>query len=180
MKHSLTDKMLLFLSDFIDAYDHFIGFHYIPPFIKRLPKKHQDRIWMEQYLSDKHKRQKIHSALSDLKRRGFLQKKIFKKSQGLILTPKAMEKISLLKEIKREKLPLGQQLLLFFDIPEKDRSVRDMFRKKLKNMGFEQLQKSTWITSFNVTHDVKEIIKNNHLDDCVQMLIVKNIKLLLS
>lgn len=178
MKYTFTDKILLLLSDFTDTYDHFIGFHYIPPFIKGLPKKHPDRKWMEKYLNHKHKRQKIHSTLANLKRRGFLQKKIFQNSYGFVLSPKAKEKISFLKnKTNKEKLPQGQQLLLFFDIPENKRLSRDTFRQSLKNLGFEQLQRSAWITSYNVVQNVKEIIKEKNLNDYVQILIVKNTKL---
>lgn len=179
MYHSLSDKMLLFLADFFDTTEHVFSFHYIPPFLKGVPKKYENRRWMEEFLEDKNKRQKIHSALANLKRRGYLQKQKFEKSYGFILTPKAQKKIfSLqLKIQKREKFPHNEQLMIFFDIPERFKYKREMLRNKLKDLGFDQLQKSIWITSNNVTKDIWSIVKDFDIENGVQMLKVKNIKI---
>ncbi|KKQ56414.1 MAG: repressor in the phenylacetic acid catabolic pathway [Parcubacteria group bacterium GW2011_GWA2_38_13] len=179
MGYSLSDKMLLFLSDFFDTTEHVFSFHYIPPFLRGLPKRYENRKWMEEFLEDKNKRQKIHSALANLKRRGYLQKKKFEKSYGFILTPKAQKKIfSLqLKIQKKEKLPHNEQLMIFYDIPEKFKYKREIFRNKLKDLGFDQLQKSIWITSNNIIKDIRSIIKDFGIEDGVQMLKVKDIKI---
>lgn len=178
MNYSFSDKMLLFLADFLDTTEHVFSFHYIPPYLKGLPKRYENRSWMEKFLEDKNKRQKIHSALANLKRRGYLQKRKFKKSYGFILTNKAQKKVlSLrLKSYRKNKIPNSEQLLVFFDIPEKIKLTRELFRRKLKELGFVQLQKSIWITSYNVVEEVKELIQNYSIENQVQILRVKNVK----
>ncbi len=49
--------------------------------------------------------------------------------------------------------------LIIFDIPEKKRSGRVAFRKKLNDMGFYQCQKSAWIHPFSCMEEI-EFVKD--------------------
>lgn len=44
---------------------------------------------------------------------------------------------------------------VFFDIPEKRRSFRDVLRSKLKSLGFFQFQKSVWVYPFECEGEVR-------------------------
>lgn len=45
--------------------------------------------------------------------------------------------------------------LIVFDIPATSNIIRDVFRGKLKEFGFYQLQKSTWIYPFECKEEIK-------------------------
>lgn len=54
--------------------------------------------------------------------------------------------------------------VVIFDIPESLKYKRDIFRQKLKQLGFGQLQQSVWISPFNYIHNVAEIIQQLDLE----------------
>ena len=65
------------------------------------------------------------------------------------ITPHGLSFLEKLKSIKKE-IPKpekwnGLWQLVIFDIPEKEREVRDLLRDKLKFLGFKQVQKSVWV-----------------------------------
>lgn len=82
------------------------------------------------------------------------------KKQGLVMIGEhnGKTKITLTKagrqkilEYKVEELEIKKQApwdkqwrYVFFDIPEKKRSARDMFRSKLNELGFKKIQQSVW------------------------------------
>lgn len=72
-------------------------------------------------------------------------------------------------------------MVVIFDIDEKSRKARDMFRMKLKELGFGLMQKSVWISPYHFEDDLKEFIVASGLDDRVivlkaQALFVDDIK----
>lgn len=44
--------------------------------------------------------------------------------------------------------------VVIFDIPEKERAARDIFRRKLKEMGFYQLQKSVFVSKYECEDEI--------------------------
>lgn len=65
--------------------------------------------------------------------------------------------------------------IVIFDIEEEQRSIRDSFRLKLKELGFGQLQKSVWLTPFDFLQDFKEFIEAKELSDKVAFIETKNL-----
>jgi uncharacterized protein YuzE len=57
-----------------------------------------------------------------------------------------------------KNLPIGEQLVVAFDIPEVARNARYMFRYSLRKMGFKQLQKSIWVTQHDVINEMQRFI----------------------
>lgn len=49
--------------------------------------------------------------------------------------------------------------VVIFDIPEKKKGVREMFRRKLKELEFQQLQKSVFVTPFECRDEI-DFLKN--------------------
>ena len=47
--------------------------------------------------------------------------------------------------------------LVIFDVPEKKRAARDVFRRKLRLWGFRQLQKSAWIWPYPCRQEVEQL-----------------------
>ncbi len=139
------------------------------------PQLGYHRRWVVKYLKDKKKRQQVYAALHNLSRRGYLQKKVFHKSVSYSLTLKGELKVfdAQVRLEKKKKLSSGDWILVFYDIPEKRRSIRNIFRSKLIILGFEQLQKSVWACPFEVNDHLSKIINELDIDKYVKPLIVK-------
>lgn len=52
----------------------------------------------------------------------------------------------------------GKWRIIIFDIPEKNRQIRNLLRYRLKEWGFIKWQKSVWATKRNITKRMKELI----------------------
>ncbi len=57
------------------------------------------------------------------------------------------------------KLPRKQMLFVTFDIPEKARPARDMFRNVLKQCGFKYFQRSIWYSTIDLERPLNKLIK---------------------
>lgn len=68
-------------------------------------------------------------------------------------------------------------VILTFDIEEKSRKLRDIFRRKLKSIGFGMLQQSVWITPLPIAKDMMEFVNNNNLEEDVFILEVSSVLL---
>lgn len=177
MKYSLTEKILFFLADCEDQGEFMMQKNWLQAMLLEIPHSHKNWYFMKRYIDDRKKRKKVYTIIAGFKRRGYLQRKKFSNSYGYILTPKAKTKISRLnsKDVSIKKLPPDQQLMVFFDIPESLRSSRDTLRKFLKEFGFEQLQKSIWISSYEATSEIKKFLNELRISEYVQLLIVRPI-----
>ena len=54
--------------------------------------------------------------------------------------------------------------ILIFDIPEKIRWKRDIFREKLKSLGFGMVQQSVWISPHPFEDDIREFLDAQNLE----------------
>lgn len=64
----------------------------------------------------------------------------------------------------------GKWRMVIFDIPETQRGVRDLFRRRLKDWGFKNFQQSVWITKKNVTEKMRKLINKLEIDDWVAVI----------
>jgi DNA-binding transcriptional regulator PaaX len=69
----------------------------------------------------------------------------------------------------------GWWRVVIFDIPEKERKLREMLRYYLKTAGFVYWQKSVWVTVFDIQKELEEVIKKIGIEDWVIVLQSKNI-----
>jgi CRISPR-associated endonuclease Cas2 len=90
------------------------------------------------------------------------QKKILKSDFSLDLPDKSI--YSLVAKPWDEKWRV-----INFDIPEKDRKLRDKLRYSLEQVGFKSLQRSLWISPLPIDDFIEKIRKN--LDDPFNMVI---------
>lgn len=65
--------------------------------------------------------------------------------------------------------------VVFYDITEKQRNIRETLQYKLLRLGFGQLQKSVYISPLDVADDIREFIENRGLDDQVFVGICKRL-----
>lgn len=69
----------------------------------------------------------------------------------------------------------GLYRFIFFDIPERDRVIRDLLRNQLRRVGAIKFQKSVWVTKENITRELNNFIKVNDLGDHISVVEVKEI-----
>lgn len=64
----------------------------------------------------------------------------------------------------------GYWRVVIFDIPEKQRVVRNLLRRKLKEWGFKKWQQSVWITKKNVTLKLRLLINKLGIEGWVSVI----------
>lgn len=69
----------------------------------------------------------------------------------------------------------GYFMVVIFDIPEEDSSVRKNLRIKLSELGFGMLQKSVWISPYHFEEDMREFLVQNGLEAQVFVLSAKKL-----
>ncbi len=72
----------------------------------------------------------------------------------------------------KDRLPSGQSCLVAFDIPERAAKIRYMFRKFLKQSGFMQHQRSVWMSPYNVSDDLRQLVKRFKAEDWISVYTV--------
>ncbi|OGY25368.1 MAG: CRISPR-associated endonuclease Cas2 [Candidatus Woykebacteria bacterium RBG_16_43_9] len=102
----------------------------------------------------------IRSALSRLQKRGFIEAKRDNVGETIIKLSDGGKAAWLY-----EKLASGdvgklkdKYVIVFFDIPEQERKIRDILRVRLKQFGFEPWQKSVWATDKDVFGLIKKFL----------------------
>ncbi len=124
-------------------------------------------------------KQKYYSTINRLSKYGYLIKDRKNNQLSLKLTEKGLIKIHKIswkmERKKKKKIKNNQLCIVVFDIPERKRKMRDLFRMCLYELGFNRFQKSVFITHNDVVKEVKDLIKNCMLDDYVKLLTGKKI-----
>lgn len=94
-------------------------------------------------------------AIYDLTRRGYLEEVEDKGERFLKLTSKGK-----LKLIKKKFLGKWDGLwrIVAFDIEEKRKKTRDLFRFKLSKLGCQPIQKSVWITPNDISTELEDLL----------------------
>ncbi len=65
----------------------------------------------------------------------------------------------------------GQWRVVFFDIPEARRVVRDGLRFELKKLGFGRWQRSAWITPFDIAEELGSYLREQSIAEEAQILV---------
>lgn len=76
--------------------------------------------------------------------------------------------------IKKNKKD-GLFRVIVFDIPEYKKTEREIFREKLKQLGFFQLQKSTFVTMYECKDEIDFLRHNLDIASCIQYILAKEI-----
>ncbi len=65
--------------------------------------------------------------------------------------------------------------VVIFDIPEENRNAREFFREKLKDLGFQQLQKSVFVTRLECKDEVDFLRHSMEVAPYVSYILAKDI-----
>ena len=108
-------------------------------------------------------RKKYLDAFNYLKRKGFINVERDGYDVVVILTEKGKKKAGKyqIDDLKIEKPKKWDRhwRIVVFDIPNSQRIKRDVFRRKLKELGFYSIQKSVWLHAFSCEKEV-ELLKS--------------------
>jgi DNA-binding transcriptional regulator PaaX len=107
----------------------------------------------------KYSKKQIDSALTNLKKRKFI--KIIKEKDGKVkikLTNKGKKRILKMSldciKIKKPNKWDGKWRIVIFDVPTKYNNAREALRRKIRELGFRQLQKSVWIIPYECEDEI--------------------------
>jgi CRISPR/Cas system-associated protein endoribonuclease Cas2 len=180
MKIPLTDKFLLMLYDFYEATDRFLE----PPEIFKLRSMREIGVdlhfWEE--LKRKKRRRQFHQFVDYLKRSGYIKIENLQGRRGILLTPKGRQKA--LRAKFRSARPRGLKkrkdrkwIMIIFDIPERKRKYRDDFKEFLYSLGFQALQKSVWISPYEVSRELEEIVRIYRIDAYIRTFLIEEVEI---
>ena len=116
----------------------------------------------------------LSKALQRLREGGFVEL-INDRELNLKLTDKGREKAVLIQLRSQETKWDGKYRIVIFDIPEKRRAARDLFRYNLKSWGFSAWQQSVWVTKKNCTKVLRDYVKKLGIEDWVIVIESDNI-----
>jgi len=128
----------------------------------------------------KKERHKYYATIHRLEKYGYLKKEIRNKQMQVRLTNKGLVKLQRIKwkKMKETIKNKNQKLcLVVFDIPEDKRRMRNLFRQCLYEMGFSKLQKSVFVSRYNLVKEIKLLVKNCELEKYTKIFEGKEIKL---
>ncbi|MBP7795925.1 MAG: CRISPR-associated endonuclease Cas2 [Elusimicrobiales bacterium] len=150
-----SEKILFTLLAYQKVMSHPKGILLYPAIMDRLEF---DKRLVKRYYANK----KINYALSKLKKKGYINiYKTDKRRFNVSFTSKTFEFIKLKhisENAKSYKKMRNYKRILFFDIPERERKKRDSFRYFLKILGFNEIQKSVFVSELDNYDDLKSII----------------------
>lgn len=152
-KESISNLILLVLEKAVDGYCRFEDFTY--------------HHYKYQYGIPDLKKSSLSVALSRLRKGGLIEKHINEGKMIYKLTDLGRDALG---EPFDENKWDGVWRIVIFDIPEKRRVVRNLFRRRLKGWEFRNWQRSVWITKKNVTQKLRELISDLEIDQWVAVV----------
>ncbi len=162
-KETIADLLLLILEKSVDGYVRMEDFLYNP--------------WFYAYSGGWQyplKKSSVSQALKRLRLKGIIDAD--KKANEITyqLTESGKKQLELRKLLMDESWD-GRWRIVIFDIPEKMKKVRNVFRSKLKEWGFEPWQKSVWASKKNITRPLREFILELGIGEWVRVIEADNV-----
>lgn len=113
-----------------------------------------------------------------LKKRGYIQIKNLQGIEGVILTKRGFEHVwkTKLVAIERKKRRDRRWQMVIFDIPEKQRKLRDILRENLLLLDYRMLQRSVWVCPYDVLKETEEVVRRYVLDSYVKVFLIKEVE----
>ncbi len=133
----------------------------------------------KEYLKYRKKMDKIRFSkfISYLKSKGYINTPEINGVKSIMITQKGIDKVLIVKN-KFSKLKLRKDKkwqMVLFDIEETERKKRDNFRLELKKLGYKSMQKSVWVSPYDVLEKTQNIIKSLRIVDKARLLVVEEV-----
>lgn len=164
-RFKITDRLLLALIVFEDVFDTVIG--------GGSRAYHAKKLFL--YTPPGYKGSALSIALRRLKKKNELSKIEYENEKFVKLTKEGVSKakeiwpIIFWQQQKWDKL----WRMVIFDIEEKYRTKRILLQRMLKSLGFGQLQRSVYISCYDVLDEIYQFVKKTGLDKDVFVLVNK-------
>lgn len=129
------------------------------------------------WVPKKNKRKNFKEAVRRMLKTGYVEKILKDGEPYLRLTSGGRDLIKRdfpLLELQRERWD-GKWRLVIFDIREKKRWKRNFFREKIKELGLGMIQKSVYLTPFDICRDLYEFAEESGLKEAVFVMEVTNL-----
>jgi len=120
----------------------------------------------------------IHNEIQRLYRNKLFRIEYYRGNKRYVLTSKGkkyLEKYTIEGLTIKDKKHHGKWILVFFDIPENIKKVRNAFRNRLKILGFYELQKSVFVCPYLCEKEIDFLIDYYDLRKYVRLAIVEKI-----
>lgn len=178
MRLPITDQFLWMVYEFFEATKEVLE----PPEIFKLRSFSNIPSLGEGYwkqLEKKRNRRQFAQFVNHLKRQGYIKIANLKEKKGILLTPKGKEKVLKMrfKLTEKKKRKDKKWIMIMYDIPEKKRQARDLLREILYNLGYQEFQKSIWVSPYDVFRQTEEAIRIYSLDSYVRIFLIEEIQL---
>ena len=174
MRLPITDEFLWKLYNFVEDLDKAYDFFAIrtPPEIV-YPEMHR----LKREYQRSQARTNFSQFIQNLQNRGYIQVKALKGTRGVILTLKGAERVlrAKLKSTKKKRRKDNKWIMVIFDIPEKQRRTRELFRSALINLGYQKLQQSVWVCPYDVHKETEEAIRAYRSIPYVKLFIIEEV-----
>lgn len=82
-----------------------------------------------------------------------------------------LAQINFLKELVSKRNPDGKLRIVMFDIPEKLKRSRNIFRRHLVDLGFKMKQQSVWVSKLPCDDLVAKVVKYHRLKKYVVLVV---------
>ena len=177
MRLPITDQFLWMVYNFFEKTGEILE----PPEIFKL-KTMREAIYPQsadfwRNLEKKRSKRQFAQFVHYLKKKGYIKIAALKEKKGILLTPRGREKILKVKiELKnKRKRKDGKWIMLMYDIPERRKKERFLLRAILKNLGYQQFQKSIWVCPYDVLEESKEATRIYFLDPYIKTFLIEEI-----
>lgn len=120
-------------------------------------------------IKDSREKKKIYRQMYHLEKMKYFNKEGLT-SKGILKYVKAKHKNNIKSFLWDKKWRI-----VIFDIPEKRKKARDIFRGMLKEMGYKLLQNSIWISPTGNIDDIRSIMKEYQISKYVVLIVANEI-----
>lgn len=113
----------------------------------------------------KEKKKTLNAALNRFLKNKLIEIDGTRKHHTFVLTEKGLNELfSKFPKLKYGNRPWdGYWRVVFYDVAEAERKLRERLRHELKRLDFKYLQKSVWLTPFPVEKDLEKFLKREKL-----------------
>lgn len=176
MKLSVTEELLWNIYNFIEEVHK--GFDLFAPRTMR-DAISPDLFRLKREYIRKRSRDDFRQLIYYLKKKGYVKANLVGSTRGIMLTPKGAAKVLTIKwkSKQKEKRIDGKILMVMFDIPEKQRALRELLRDALLYLGYEPFQKSVWLCPYDVEKETEEVIRGYDIGKYTKVFLIEKVPL---
>lgn len=175
MKLPFTEKFLWDIFNIGEGIAEFLTESSRPSLRKALYPEYAE---IQKMYRKKRKIREFSRLISYLKTKGYIKIKEIENKEAIILTPRGLRKLIKVKcKLNRKRRKDGRWQMIFYDIPECKRKIRDLFRYSLQAFGYQRFQQSIWVSPYDVTKETQELIRELNLTPYARLLLVKEVEI---